>query len=88
MAKDASLLSSLDMATEKKIYVDDDFALDIIAHGEILCRHGWIIDVYHVPSLSANILSISQLTQTSKIVEFQPDHFFVKDLKDDRSIIT
>lgn len=62
MDKDASLLSSLDATTENKIYVDDNFALDITGHGDIPCRHGWIIDVYHVPSLSVNLLFISQLT--------------------------
>ena len=61
MDKDASLSSSLGVATKNKIYVDDDFALDITANGDIPCQHGWIVDVYHVPSLSGN-LSFSQLT--------------------------
>ena len=69
MAKDASLFSSLDTTTENKIYLVDDFALDIVGHGDIPFRYGRIVNVYHVPSLNANLLSISQLTQTSKIVE-------------------
>ena len=70
MAKDASLLSSLDVSNEKKIYVSNNFALNIVGQDDISCQHGQIVDVYHVPSLSANILFISQLTQTGKIVEF------------------
>ena len=78
MAKEASLFSSLDTSTKNKIYVVDNFALDITSHGDATWLHGWIIDVYHVPSLSVNLLSISQLTHTGKIVEFWLDHFFVK----------
>jgi hypothetical protein len=71
-----------------KIYVVDDFTLDIVGHGDVPCRHGKIVDIYHVPNLSENLLLVSQLTQTSNIVEFWPDRFFVKDLKNDRSIVT
>ena len=42
--------------------------------------------MYHVPSLSANMLSIFQLTQIGKIMEFWMDKFLIKDLKNDRSI--
>ena len=37
MAKDDSLFSCLDMATKKKIYMVDDFSLDIKGHGDIPC---------------------------------------------------
>jgi hypothetical protein len=59
MAKDASPFSSLDKVVNRKNYVDDDFSLDIIGHGDVPCRHGWIVGVYHVPNISANILSVS-----------------------------
>lgn len=86
MVKDASLLSSLDTAVKKKIYVVGDFSLDIVGHGDIPCRRGHIADVYHVPSLS--VLSVYQLAQTSKIVYFLSDQFLVKDLNNDRLITT
>ena len=35
-----------------------------------------------MPSLSANMLSVSQLTQTRNIVELWPNLFFIKNLKD------
>jgi hypothetical protein len=62
MAKDASLLTSLDEAKEREIYVVDDFTLDIVGQGDVTCRLGIIFDVYHVSNLSANLLSIAQLT--------------------------
>jgi hypothetical protein len=48
MAKDASLFTSLDKVVEWKIYVADDFSLDIVGHGDVPCRHGKIVNVYHV----------------------------------------
>ena len=39
-----------------------------------------------MPSLSADLLCISQLTRADKIVEFWPNQFFIKNLND-RSII-
>ena len=62
MAKDVSLFSSLDTYAEEKIYVENDFSLEIPGHSDVTCQHGWIVDVYHVPSLSANLLLVSQLT--------------------------
>jgi hypothetical protein len=73
MDKDASLFTSLDEVVERKIYVVDDFSLDIVGQGDVSCRHGRIVDVYHVPNLSANLLLVSQLTQIGNIVEFWPD---------------
>jgi len=46
-----------------------------------------VVDVFHVPNLSANLLSVSQLTHTGKIVEYWPNQLFVKDVKNDRLII-
>jgi hypothetical protein len=46
------------------------------------------VNVHHVPSHSANLLSISQLTQIGKIVEFWLDHFFLRDVNNDILIVT
>ena len=62
MVKHASLFYSLDVASKKKIYVVDDFSLDIVGRGDIPCQWGWIVVVYHVPNLNVNFLSVSQLT--------------------------
>ena len=39
MAKDASLFSSLNVSTKNNIYVVNEFALDIVGHGDITCQH-------------------------------------------------
>lgn len=62
MAKNDSLFSSLDTATEKMIYMVNDFTVNMTGHGYVTCRCSENIDVFDVPSLSANLLSISQLT--------------------------
>jgi hypothetical protein len=56
MAKDASLFTSLDKVVERKIYVVDDFSLDIVGHGDVPCRHGKIVDIYHVSNFSAKFV--------------------------------
>lgn len=87
MDKDAFLFSSLDMAIEKNIYGDNYFSLEITRHGNTPYQVGWIINLYLVPSLNANLLSVSQLTQSGKFVKFWSRWFFIKDQKNDRSII-
>jgi hypothetical protein len=88
MATDSSLLMWLDEAKERKIYVVDDFSLDVVGHGDVSRRHGKIFDIYHVPNISANSLYVSQLTQIGNIVDFFPDRFYVGDLKKSKSIVT
>jgi hypothetical protein len=59
MAKYASLFSFLDKDVMQKIYVVDYVSLDIAGHGDVPCQHGRTFYVYHVPNLSANLLSVS-----------------------------
>jgi hypothetical protein len=37
MDKDASLFTWLDEAKERKIYVANDFSLDVSSHGDVTC---------------------------------------------------
>lgn len=62
MVKNASLFTSLNSSLENKIYVVDDFGLDIIGPGNVASRWSQIVDVFHGPYLSVNLLSISQFT--------------------------
>jgi hypothetical protein len=63
MTKDATLFTKLNNVEERKIYVADDFSLDftldIASHGDITFRHSKIVDVFHVPNLSSNMLYVS-----------------------------
>jgi hypothetical protein len=61
MAKYASLFTRLNIIEESKNYVVYDFSLDDVGHGDVACRHGNIFDVYHVPNISVNLLSVAQL---------------------------
>jgi len=78
----------VDEAKERKIYVVDDFSLDVVGQGDVTYRHGKIVNIYHVPNLIANLLSIDQLTQKDNIVEFWPNRFYVHDLKKGNFIFT
>jgi hypothetical protein len=62
MDKDDSLFTSFNEDEERKIYVTDVFSLKIICYGDVPCRNGIIFDIYHVPNLSANLLSFAELT--------------------------
>lgn len=42
MAKDASLFLSLSEAEKQKIYVVDDYALEVAGFGDVQCRRGRI----------------------------------------------
>jgi hypothetical protein len=68
MAKDTSLFMWLDEAKERKIYVAHDFSLDVACQGDVSCQHGNIVDIFHVPNLSSNLLFVTQLTQIGEIV--------------------
>jgi len=62
MSKDVSFFMWFDEAKERKIYVVDDFSLDVVGHGDVTYWRGKIVDVYHVKNISANLLSIVHLT--------------------------
>ena len=83
MSKYGYLFYSYDNTIEKNIVVANNFALNIVDHGDINYWHGKIVDVFHVPSLSANFLLVSQLTYTIKIVEFWPNQFLINNPKDE-----
>jgi hypothetical protein len=58
MAKDATLFMRLNKVEESRIYVVDDFSLDVAGMGDATCQHGKIVDIYHVQNISDNMLSI------------------------------
>ena len=81
MAKDSSLFYSLSGSLEENIYDVYGYTLNITGNGDVECQHRRISGVYHVPSMSANLLSISQLTKTNKTIEFWSDRFIMKDIR-------
>ena len=77
MDKYATLFMRLNKTKDSRIYVADDFDLDVAGHGDVACGHGIFLDIYHVPNLSANLLFVAQLIHTCNIVEFWLDQFYV-----------
>lgn len=75
-----TISSSLKEAIENQIFIVDDYTLIDVSCGKIECSNSVIIDVYHVPSLSVNLLPMPHLTQTSKKVEFSAYQYVVKAL--------
>jgi hypothetical protein len=67
MAKDASLFMWLDEAKENKIYVADDFSLDVVGQGDVTCQLEKIVVVYHVENLSANFLFVVVMSPFPKL---------------------
>ena len=59
MDTNSFLFSSLNKAIEKKIFVDGDYALIVSNCGKIQCQNDVIIDVYHVPGFSENLLLVT-----------------------------
>jgi hypothetical protein len=59
MTKDASLSTWFDEDKEKKIYVLDDFSLDVVGQGDVTSPYGNIVNVFHVPNLSTNLLCVA-----------------------------
>ena len=80
MENDSSIFLSLSGALEENIYFIGDYTLTFTGNGDDECQHDRISDVYHVPILSENQVSVAKLAKTKKVVEFQSDHFIVKDM--------
>ena len=80
MENDTYFFSSLSGAYEDNIYATNDYIITIASNNYFEFHHGHISDVYHIPILSANLLSVAQLMNSKKTVEFWLDRFIVKDL--------
>jgi hypothetical protein len=87
MGNDASLFMRLNKVEESKIYIANDFVLDVAGWGDVSCRHGKTVDIYDVPNISENLLFVSQLTHTRKILKIWLDQFYVCELKNGKSIV-
>jgi hypothetical protein len=64
----------------------DDTPIEFAEEGRVELPNGSFENVLHVPKLSINILSVYQITQTGKRVEFTSDSFIVLDMHDNSII--
>ena len=89
MANNESMFTSLDACNTKQIFVGDSTPLEVKGFGIIELANGQINDVFCVPDISTNLLSIYQITHSGegKIVEFFPNSVVIRELKDQSQIV-
>jgi hypothetical protein len=66
MDKDKDIFSALNECNTKKIFVGDDRSLSVVGYGTIQVENGNFNDVLCVPSLSCNLLSVYQITNSGE----------------------
>jgi hypothetical protein len=83
MTNNKDIFSSLNECNTKKIFVDDDKSLSVVVYGTFQVENGHFNDALCVPSISCNLLSIYQITQSGegKIIDISPHQVVIKDLK-------
>lgn len=69
------------------IHATNYTCLPIKGIDDVCFQGGCFKDVYYVPNLNINILSMYQLSSSRKKVEFMHDKVFIKDAKDDYKVI-
>jgi hypothetical protein len=82
MAASKDEFSSIEESTRSPIYLGDATPAKVCGEGIVDLEGGCFTNVLHVPSLSANILSIYQITHSSsgRKVEFTPDSAVITDI--------
>jgi hypothetical protein len=90
MDKDKAIFSTLSECKTRKIFVGDDRSLSVIGSGTIQVDNGHFNDVFYVPSLSCNLISVYQITHSGegKTIEFSSHQVVIKDLKDPMHVLT
>jgi hypothetical protein len=64
----------------------DDTPVVVVGEGRVELHNGSFENVLHVPNISMNLLSVYQITQKGKKVEFTSDLVFVVDMHDNSII--
>jgi hypothetical protein len=82
MATSKDEFSSIEEITRSPIYLGDATPTKVCGEGIVDLEGGCFTNVIHVPSLSANILSIYQITHfgSRRKVEFTPDSAVITDI--------
>lgn len=81
MASSREIFSSFGASPIPHIIIGNNTIMTVCGKGTICIQDGTFNDVLYVPSLSANLLSIYQISHSGsgKIVEFTPDSVFIRD---------
>jgi hypothetical protein len=87
MTTTKDVFSYLTASTGPPILMGDDTPVEVTRQGRVELQHGSFDNVFHVPKLSMNLLSIYQITQLGKSVEFTTDYVTIYDMHDNSKII-
>ena len=81
MTSSKGVFSTLEASPIPHILMGNNVTLPVYEKGSVCIYDGIFNDVLNVPSLSANLLSISQITRSGsgKTVEFTTDSVFIQD---------
>jgi hypothetical protein len=82
MVAKEDVFTSLSSRCGPPILMGDDTPIVVAVEGRVELPNGIFENVLHVPKLSINILSVYQITQTSKRIEFTSDSITVLDMHD------
>jgi hypothetical protein len=74
------VLSSLSPCLRPPILMGDDTPIVVAGEGRVEVHNGNFENVLHVPKLSMNLISVYQITQKGKKVEFTSDSVSVIDM--------
>jgi hypothetical protein len=86
MAVKEEVLSSLIPCSRPPILTGDDTPVVVLGEGRVELHNGSFENVVHVPNISMNLLSVYQITQKDKKVEFTSNSVSVIDMHDNSII--
>jgi hypothetical protein len=86
MATKEEVLSSLSPCSRPPNIMGDDTPVAVAREGRVQLHNGSFGNVLHVPNLSMNLLSVYQITQKDKRVEYTSDLVSVIDMHDNSII--
>jgi hypothetical protein len=86
MAAKEEVLSSLSPCSSPPILMGDDTPVAVVGEGRVEVHNGIFENILHVPKLSMNLLSVYQIAQKGKKVEFTSDSVSVIDMHDNSII--
>ena len=81
MKSSQGVFSTIEASSFLHILTGNDTTIAVCGNGSVAIQDGVFNDVLYVPYLSANLLSISQITHSGsgKIIEFTADSVFIRD---------
>jgi hypothetical protein len=80
MASKEEVFTSLGSCSSPPILMGDDTPIAVAGEGRVELPNGSFENVLHVPKISIILLSVDQITQTGKSIEFTSDLVIVLDM--------